>query len=173
MTNKSGKNGRKPLTTRQRSLVKELCKGQSAKDAAIAAGYAPTYARQQACQAINRIKKKWPELLDEAGITDDALIDKNILPALEATETKVFHHNGKVTYAKPQVAHDVRLRATDMVLKLKGAYPTKEQQQADVGIKVILMDKITRPNQEKFLELERKYSAQNNGHKNNGKEPEK
>jgi hypothetical protein len=152
MTNKSGKSGRKPLTTRQRALVKELSKGQkSAKDAAIAAGYAPTHARQQAHQVINRIKKKWPELLDEAGITDRALIDKNILPALEATETKVFHHDGKIIYSKPLVAHDVRLRATDLVLKLKGAYPTKEQQQANVGVRVILMDKIPRPDRSQFI----------------------
>jgi hypothetical protein len=75
MTNKSGKNGRKPLTTRHRALIEELSKGQSAKDAAIVAGYAPKCARQQAYHAINRIKRNMPELLDEAGITDRALID--------------------------------------------------------------------------------------------------
>jgi transposase len=57
MTNKSGKNGPKPLTTRQRAFIKELSKGQSAKDAAIVTGYAPKYARQQAYQVINRIKR--------------------------------------------------------------------------------------------------------------------
>jgi hypothetical protein len=70
MTNKSGKNGPKPLTTRQRALIKELAKGQSAKDAAIVAGYAPTYARQQKHQAINRIKKNWRELLDNKEVRD-------------------------------------------------------------------------------------------------------
>jgi hypothetical protein len=51
----------------------------------------------------------------------------------------------------PLVAHDVRLRATDMLLKLKGAYPTKEQQQANVGVRVILMDKIPRPDRSAFI----------------------
>jgi hypothetical protein len=162
MTNKSGKNGRKPLTTRQRAFIKELSKGQSAKDAAIAAGYAPTYARQQGHQAINRIKKNCAELFDEAGITDRALIDKNILPALEARVTKAFNHPGKVIYSKPLPAHDIRLRATEMVLKLKGAYPAAEQQHANVGVRRDPDGQDPPPDRSKFI------AAQEN---DNGNEP--
>jgi hypothetical protein len=56
-----------------------------------------------------------------------------------------------VIYSKPLPAHDIRLRATEMVLKLKGAYPTAEQQQAHVGVRVILMDGIPRPDRSKFV----------------------
>jgi hypothetical protein len=77
--------------------------------------------------------------------------------------TKAFNHHGKVIYSKPLPAHDIRLRATEMVLKLKGAYPTAEQQQANVGVRVILMDGIPRPDRSKFI------AAQEN---HNGNEPE-
>jgi hypothetical protein len=69
-----------------------------------------------------------------------------------------FNHNGKVIYTKPMVAHDVRLKATDMILKLLGAYPTAEQQ-TNVGVRVISMEGIPRPDRSAF-------------YRNNGEEDE-
>jgi hypothetical protein len=42
---------------------------------------------------------------------------------MEAEETKVFHHEGRIVYSKPVQALQVQLLATDKVTKLKGYYP--------------------------------------------------
>lgn len=41
------------------------------------------------------------------------------MPALEVKVTKAFNHRGKVIYSKPLPEHDIRLQATEMVLKCK------------------------------------------------------
>jgi|SRR6516165_8556763 hypothetical protein len=121
-----------------------------------------------------------PQLMDEKGLTDEELIEKYLVPLLEATQVKVFNDDGTLIYSEPLIAWDIRLGALREAFKLKGSYaPPPEPAQAYTGIQVIVMDKIPRPNQEKFLELEREFNAQQsaNGHKkngnhNNGDEPE-
>jgi len=50
----------KPLTLRQ-SFAKTFIKSQSAKDAAIAAGYSPKYAAQSAHQALQGVRLRVPD----------------------------------------------------------------------------------------------------------------
>ena len=178
MTNKSGKNGRKQLTHRERAMIKALVKGKSQAQAYREAGYSPKNADQGAYQVLQSIKKKIPEIMDENGLTDEALIGKHLASLLNATEVKAFNHKGKVIYSQPLKALDINMQALREAFKLKGSYaPPPEPAQAYAGVQVILMDKIPRPNAEKFLELEREFKAQeelkrSNGNKNNGKEPE-
>ena len=94
-------NGKRELTLRQRELVRQLAKGQSQKSAAIKAGYSPKAADQSAYQAIQQIKKKMPQLMDEKGLTDEELVEKYLVPLLEATQVKAFNHEGRVIYSKP------------------------------------------------------------------------
>jgi Terminase small subunit len=51
----------KPLTLRQSRFAKTFIKSQSAKDAAIAAGYSPKYAAQSAHQALQGIRLRVPD----------------------------------------------------------------------------------------------------------------
>ena len=171
MTNKSGKNGRKELTHRQRAMIKALVKGKSQAQAYREAGYSPKNADQGAYQVLQSIKKKIPEIMDENRLTDEALIGKHLASLLNATEVKAFNHKGKVIYSEPLEALDIRLRALEQAFKLKGSYAPVQDQQSYTGIQVILMDKIPRPNQEKFLEAERALAA-GNGHRKNGDEPD-
>jgi len=113
-----------------------------------------------------------PHLMDEMGLTDDSLIGDYLVPLLNATQVKAFNHEGKVIYSKPLKALDIRLRALEQAFKLKGSYAPVQDQQSYTGIQVILMDKIPRPNHEKFLEAERALAAANGNH-NNGDEPDK
>lgn len=50
--------------------------------------------------------------------------------------------DGQVIYSKALEALDITLRAPELAFKLKGSYPTADQIQANVGVRVILMDKI-------------------------------
>ena len=116
--------------------------------------------------------------MDEMGLTDDSLIGDYLVPLLNATQVKAFNHEGKVIYAEPQPALDIRLGALREAFKLKGSYaPPPDASQSYSGIRVINMEGIPRPNREKFLEAEREFNAQQNGHKNgnhnnNGDEPD-
>jgi len=93
---------------------------------ALAAGYSDKHPGQSGWQALESIRHKMPEVLDEHGLTDCALIEKHLLPALEAQETKFVQRGGKITDQMNVVAWSARLRALDLVFRLKGSYaPTK------------------------------------------------
>jgi hypothetical protein len=107
---------KRKLTQKERALVKALPEAKTQAEAAVVAGYSPKNAKQSAHQALESIRKKMPDLMDELGLTDRALIDKYLLPALEATETKFFANKGIVLDQKDVVAWGPRLEA----LKLAG-----------------------------------------------------
>lgn len=69
---------------------------------------------------------------------------KYLLPLLNAKRVQVFN-------SKALEALDIRLRAPELAFKLKGSYPTADQIQANVGVRVILMDKIPRPDRTPFI----------------------
>src|SRR5262252_569974 len=83
-------------TTRQRKLVKELAKGKTPTEAAVAAGYSPKNPSQSVYQAMQGIHLCVPEMLDRAGYSVSAIIEKHLAPKLKAKETKFFAHEGKV-----------------------------------------------------------------------------
>src|SRR6516162_4101646 len=138
MTNKFGKNGRKQLTHRQRAMIKALVKGKSQAQAYREAGYSPKNADQGAYQVLQSIKKKIPEIMDENGLTDEALIGKHLASLLNATEVKAFNHKGKVIYSKPLKALDINMQALREAFKLKGSYaPPPESAQAYAGVQFL------------------------------------
>ena len=134
---------KKKLTQKQRRLVENMAKGMPQGQAAIEAGYAPKYACQAAYQVLESIRKLMPEVLDRMGLTDEALIEKQLRPLLEATETKFFPYqktirrkiDGRKCTEKVQVietrevvAWKPRLRGLDMAFKLKGSYPPRRRE---------------------------------------------
>jgi len=117
---------RRLTTYRERALVRNLAKGLNVTQSALAAGYSDKHPGQSGWQALESIRHKMPEVLDEHGLTDCALIEKHLLPALEAQETKFVQRGGKITDQMNVVAWSARLRALDLVFRLKGSYaPTK------------------------------------------------
>lgn len=132
---------KKKLTQKQRKLVENMARGMPQGKAAIEAGYAPKYACQAAYQALESIRKLMPEVLDRVGLTDEALIEKQLRPLLEATETKFFPYqktirrniDGRKCTEKVQVietrevvAWGPRIKALDMAFKLRGDYAPKQ-----------------------------------------------
>jgi hypothetical protein len=78
--------------------------------------------------------------IDAGGITDEELV-KLLASELKAVEQKVFHKGeGEqgLVYSKPMVAHETRLRALDMALRLKNRYPAERKQvQIEGGLPII------------------------------------
>src|SRR5215831_7876423 len=127
-------------TLRQSRLAKEIAKGRSLKEAAIAAGYPTKHASQSAHQALQGIRLRVPEMLDEAGYSVPVLIEKHIAPKLSATVTKLAVKGGNFTDFVELEDHDTQLKAADMMLRMHGAYAPKDPQEAaQFGVKVMLL----------------------------------
>lgn len=132
------------LSDQQRSLVKFLAKGMSLTDAALKAGYSPECAGQSGYQALKAIRRKMPALLDSKGLTDEALIEKYLKPALEAKETKFFAHEGIVKDERELIAWSPRLTALDMAFNLRGDYAKQSDLDPDHARMTVVFD-IPRP----------------------------
>jgi len=172
----AAKKGWKKLgpTTKQRKLVKELAKGKTPTEAVVAAGYSPKNPSQTVYQAMQGIRLRVPEMLDKAGYSVPAIIEKHLAPKLKAKETKFFAHEGKVISTRKVDDHGTQMRAIENMLEMHGAYAPKDPAEAaQFGVKVIIVD-VPRPKYDvpdlrpgddpkKILDVIEK--AQSNGHK--------
>jgi hypothetical protein len=159
------KSGKKKLTPRQHAFVKNLAKGASQKDAFIAAGYKAKHPDQGAHQALKQIQVKVPRIMDEMGLTDHLLIEKYLVPLLDAEETKFFVIKNKLVERNVQ-ALGTRHTALDTAFKLRGSYaPRDPAEAAQFGIKVVIMDM---PRPPKFIDVK----SGGNGHKPPGENNE-
>jgi len=132
---------RKQPTPRQSRFAKALMKSKNLAQAAIAAGYSPKYAAQSAHQALQGIRLRVPEILDQAGYSVPVLIEKHLAPKLTATTTKLVVEKGEFTDHVELEDHDAQLKAIDIMLRMHGAYAPKDPKEAaQVGVKVIVLD---------------------------------
>ena len=81
---------RRGLTQKQRALVRNLAEGRNLTQSALAAGYSGKCPGQACWQALESIRLKLPELLDQHGLTDQALIEKHLKRLLGANENEAF-----------------------------------------------------------------------------------
>jgi hypothetical protein len=130
------------LSVRQRSMLQNIANGMTAKAAAIAAGYSKKNPRQSGYQALQGLTNKVPAIMEKHGLSDDALIDKYLLPALNAYETKFFQTAGRISDSRQVVAWRSRVKALDMALKIKGLYARRRKTESIAGhVKTILVDR--------------------------------
>lgn len=144
MSKKPPKPKAKRMNARQGALLKNLAKGMTQKDAAIAAGYTPKHPGKAAHQALELISRNWPDELERVVGTKETVIEKYLLPLMNATERKAFNHNGEIVYSKPMVAWGPRYNGLDTYFRVAGAYAKEIELNAQVGVKVVLVD-IPRP----------------------------
>jgi phage terminase small subunit len=138
---KSRCSGTRKLTPRQLLFAKNVVKGTTITDAARNAGYSEKNLAQSGHQALKAIRLRMPELMDEAGLTERALIEKHLVPLLAAKTTKFFQHQGKVTDKRTVPDNDTRLRALETAFELRGSYSsTSREEAAHAGVNVIIMD---------------------------------
>jgi hypothetical protein len=83
----------------------------------------------------NRFKVKF---MDQMGLTNHLLIEKYLVPSLEAEETKFFNE-GKKRINVPALG--IRHTALDTAFKLRGSYAPRDPKEAEhFGIKVVVLD---------------------------------
>jgi phage terminase small subunit len=143
------------LTPRQAKLVKNLAAGMPQGKAAVAAGYSDKNPSQSAYETLQRLQTRMPEVMERLGLTDDALIEKHLLPLLAAEETKFFpfrkqvERKARATKKNPTPAPTVetvqviearnvaalgiRVTALDIACKLKGVYAPRQVDFDPVG----------------------------------------
>ena len=140
------KKKKQALNTRQRKLVQALAKGATQTEAAVIAGYTTKQPGSAGHQALKGIAQSGAgvDFLDRMGLTDEVLYNKYIFPLLEATETKFFQMEGKVTELREVADNSTRRFMVDLVCRIKGLYKAEAEAQA-TGIKVIVIDRANRP----------------------------
>lgn len=123
---KPRKNGRKRMNARQAALLKNLSKGMTQKQAAINAGYSEKHADKVAHQTLTRMQENWGEHLEAVIGNQRSVLEKYLVPLMNARHQKAFNHNGKVVYSKPMVAWGPRRDGLDIYCKIAGAYKMPE-----------------------------------------------
>ena len=136
------------LTPKQAKFAKGIAEGKTQTDAALEAGYSPLRPDQSGYQAMQALQRRMPELCDELGLTDRAIIEKYLVPLLEAQETKFFPYRKQIvkkqrkTKANPnpepvvettqvidreQVeALGIRATGLDILCRIKGTYAPRQ-----------------------------------------------
>ncbi len=130
------------LTLKQRRFVSEYTDpngkgfGNASKAAALA-GYSELAPGQSGHQVLKNIEvqgevdrvasRDLNHVLDAAGVTAERLA-KTVRQGLRAKQRKSFLHqaSGDVVYSKPEIAHDIRLKATRLGYEVRGDFAPKE-----------------------------------------------
>src|SRR5215467_2664287 len=92
---------RKQLTPRQALFVGNLARGKTITEAARSAGYSGKNLAQSGYQVLKTVQARAPEVMVEAGLTPEVVIEKYLVPLLSATTRKVLLHKGKFMYSRP------------------------------------------------------------------------
>jgi hypothetical protein len=95
--------------------------------------------------ALEALRSKMLELMDEAGLTAQVIIEKYLAPKLYAKTTKLAIDDGKFTDFVDLEDHGTQMQAIDTMLKMHGAYAPKDPKEAaQFGVKVVIID-VPRP----------------------------
>jgi hypothetical protein len=141
---KHGRNKRKP-NPRQQKFIKGIASGKTLTQGAKDAGYSEKHAAQSGYQALAQLRGRVPELLERHGLGEEVLIEKYLLPLLEAKETKFFNDGAKRINVE---ALGIRHAALRTAFELHGSYaPRDPKEAAEYGVRIIHVD-IPRPTNE-------------------------
>ena len=131
---------RKPMAPRRKAFLKALASGKhkSATQAAIAVGYPPETASQNASLALKDARENYPEALARLGFTPESIIKKYLKPALEATDRRDHVIDGKIVQGPEHPVWQTRMNALDKTFKMMGAYETaKDDAPTSITINVM------------------------------------
>ena len=168
---------RPKLTHKARKFLKHILTGAHPTDAAVKAGYSSKNPAQSANQVLNSCRKTVPQLLNEAELSEAVLIQNYLSPLLKATQTRFFHHKGKVKAVREVAALETRTTALEMAFKLHGSFAPLKQETTSRSVSVIVLD-VPRPGKTvdaapTVIDLKKPAAGSNgngngNGHNGNG-----
>ena len=157
------------LTQKQSRFAQALMQERNMSKAALLAGYSTKSVGKSAHQALQAIQKKVPTIMDELGLSVNVLIQKHLVPLLNATTTKLATDEGEFTDYVDLEDNNARFNALDAAFRLHGAYAPKEQITRESSVMHVLINDIPapRPPQQKVIDVD------GNGAKGNGQPPKK
>jgi len=114
---------RRPSAKQQRYVAGVLA-GQTRQNAALAAGYSPSTARNltQNIENAPAVRELLSEALENAGVTLE-LLAKRCREGLDAMETKFFQYEGRVIESRDVVNFGERRKMVELCCHLKGLFP--------------------------------------------------
>lgn len=125
----------KPLTPRERKMVKDLVAGKSKKEALMSAGYSEQTALKNPSVILgkNRIQTAFQKLMEKKGLTDGKLLGV-LGDGLKAKRVVSAVILGTDTHDFVEVDdHQTRHKFLDTALKLKNRYPA-EKHELDITV---------------------------------------
>jgi len=129
------------LTARQRAFALAYAQTHSETKAALIAGYSAKNPGQSGHQALQALFKKMPDIMDRHGLSLEVLIEKHLIPLLNAQITKFATKAGKFTDWVDVPDNSTQLKALDIAFRLHGAYATNEEARKDAnGVRVVVLD---------------------------------
>ena len=162
---------KKSSTPRQSKFVEAFLKTRSKTKAALLAGYSPKYAGQAGHAVMETLKEKAPEVFARMGLTLERVIERKLIPLMEAQEVKFSQHEGKFTDVLEVDALGIQLGATRMFFELANAFPPRDPAlAAQIGVEVIVND-MPRPHRP-TVNVKTYLSSQQSGNGNKKREPE-
>jgi len=159
-------------TPKQSKFVEAFLKTRNKTKAALMAGYSPKYAGQAGHVVLEAVKEKAPEVFARMGLTLERVIERKLIPLMEAQEVRVAQHEGEFTDVMEVEALGIQLGATRMYFELADAFPPRDQfLAAQLGIEVVVND-MPRPHRP-TVDVKAYLNAQSssNGHKKKAIEP--
>jgi hypothetical protein len=152
---KHNRNKRKP-NPRQQKFIRGIAAGKTLTQAALDAGYSKKNPDQSGYQALAQLRGRVPELLERHGICEEVLIEKYLVPLLDAHETKFFPTGITVDVGKKKKervfqinvqALGIRHAALRTAFELHGSYAPKDPKEAaQFGVKIVQVDIVRPPN---------------------------
>lgn len=138
---RSVKQLKKTITPRQSKFVEAFLKTRNKTKAALIAGYAPKSAGQAGYAVAEKLKEKAPEVFERMGLTLESVIQKKLIPLMNAQEVKVAQQDGKFTDIIELDALPIQLGATRMFFELANAFPPRDPAlAANIGVEIIVND---------------------------------
>lgn len=138
---RSVKDLKRRTTPRQSKFVEAFLKTRNKTKAALLAGYSPKYAGQAGHAVMESLKEKAPEVFARMGLTLERVIERKLIPLMEAKEVKLSQHDGEFTDVIELDALPIQLGATRMFFELANAFPPRDPAlAAQIGVEVIVND---------------------------------
>lgn len=132
---------KKSSTPRESRFVEAFLKTRNKTRAALLAGYSAKNPAQAGHAVMERLKEKAPEVFARMGLTLESVIEKKLVPLMDAQEIKVSQHEGQFTDIIEVDALPIQLGATRMFFELANAFPPRDPAlAAQIGVEVIVND---------------------------------
>ena len=114
------------LNRRQRMYVNGIAAGRTKKEAAIAAGYSESSAKNAAA-IIERgaVKEAFQELIQQTIPVEK--ITERLAEGLDAMETRCFVHEGGLIYSRPMVNFTERRHYLELAARYGGYYVDRQE----------------------------------------------